>query len=85
MAQIDPKLSVQETNFWDADIIIDIATGAQEREKQNSCLSGRLAGVLIRHERQLSIVLRPSNQIWRWQAWVNSVITNSKPNFRKGW
>ena len=50
------------------DIIIDIATGAQEHEKQNSCLSGRLAGVLIRHERQLSIVLRPSNQIWRWQA-----------------
>ena len=43
MAQIDPKQSVQETNFWDADIIIDIATGAQEHKKQNSCLSGRLA------------------------------------------
>ena len=61
MAQIDPKQSVQETNFWDADIIIDIATGAQEHEKQNSCLSGRLGGVLIRHERQLSIVLRPAH------------------------
>jgi hypothetical protein len=34
MAQIDLKQSVQETNCLDADIIIDIATGAQEHEKQ---------------------------------------------------